>query len=163
MVLHLHDTPWLEDSWSMNDIHIVNPQTLLADQPYISRNFLTSSSLDTPMQSTQGYPLIRNSIVFALGVALLEISYGKALSSFETPDDIDQSGRQELTDYRIAHRLVEKLATRELPKFANAIRRCIYCIFDSPVCSLKDDDFREKFYQGVIVPLQENYDCVMDG
>jgi hypothetical protein len=163
MVLHLHDTPWLEDTWSMNDIHIVNPKTLLTDQPYISRNFSALSNSDSPMQqSIQRLRIIKNSIVFSLGVSLLEISYGKALSSFETPDDLDQGKRQQWTDYLIAYRLAEDLATRELPNFADATRRCIHCNFDSSVYSLKDDDFRERFYQGVIVPLQKDYDYVMD-
>jgi hypothetical protein len=161
MVLNLHDTPWLEDTWSMNDIHIVSPKTLLADQPYVSRNFSASSKPGPTMQSIQRLRIIKNSIVFALGVALLEISYGKTLSSFETPDDLDQGRRLEWTDYLIACRLAEDLRTRELPNFANATRRCIHCILDSSVYSLKDNDFRESFYQGVIVPLQKDYDFVM--
>lgn len=164
MVLHLHDTPWLEDTWSMNDIHIVDPKTLLTDQPYVSRNFSASSSPNPPMQQpVKKLQIIRNSVVFALGVALLEISYGKVLSSFETPNDIDEGGRQDLTNLSIAYRLVEGLPGQELPQYANATRRCIYCDFDSLVCSLKNVDFRERFYQGVIVPLQKDYDYVMDG
>lgn len=164
MVLHLHDTPWLEDTWSMNDIHIVDPKTLLTDQPYVSRNFSASSSPDPSIQQpVKKLKIIRNGVVFALGVALLEISYGKALSSFEKPDDIDEGGRQDLTALNIAYRLVEGLPGQELPYYANATRRCIYCDFDSPVCNLDNVDFRERFYQGVIVPLQKDYDYVMDG
>ena len=61
----------------------------------------------------------------------------------------------------IAYRLAEDLPSRELPNFADATRRCIECTFDSQKCSLDNDDFRERFYQGVVVPLQKDYDYVM--
>lgn len=161
-VLHLHDTPWLTETWSMNDIHIMGRTSLLSDQPYLSKNFVPSTNNPCTITPGQRLRIIKNSIIFALGVALLEISYGSPLSTFETAEDLDQGKRLDWTDYFIADRLAEGLAARELPNYADATRRCIHCNFDSSVYSLKNDDFRERFYQGVIVPLQKDYDYVMD-
>jgi hypothetical protein len=137
-------------------------QSLLSDQPYVSTKF-TSNANTLPAAPTQQCSkiFIKNSIVFALGVALLEISYGHTLATFETPADLEQGKRMPWTDCMIAHRLAKDLPSRELPNFADATRRCIHCSFDSSVYNLNDDDFRERFYQGVVVPLQKDYDYAM--
>ncbi|KAF2867390.1 hypothetical protein BDV95DRAFT_610791 [Massariosphaeria phaeospora] len=158
-VLQLHDTPWLGETWSTKDIFILSHgQTpILLSQPYVSKSF-TSPTNATQFCGSK-HRIIKNATVFALGIALLEISYGRRLITFETPDDLDDHGnRTLLTDYLIADRLVESIHTRELPNFANAARRCVHCNFDGVVYSLKNDSFRENFYQGVIVPLQQDYD-----
>ncbi|KAF2468960.1 uncharacterized protein BDR25DRAFT_344152 [Lindgomyces ingoldianus] len=160
-VLQLHNTPWLAENWSMKDIHIMNnaQPSLLTDQPYICKNFASTTPL--PQTQHKRSRVVKNSVVFALGIALLEISYGKPLSAFETQDDLDDhENRNPLTEYFVADRLAEKIHVRELRNYADATRRCVHCIFDSSVYSLEDDDFRERFYQGVIVPLQQDYDYV---
>jgi hypothetical protein len=161
-VLQLHNTSWLGETWKLSDIHVVDRQTLLSDQPYVSTKFMPNSTTLSmaPFQKTPNI-FIKNSVVFALGVALLEISYGNVLETFETPADLEQGKRMPWTDCMIAYRLTERLSSRELPNFADAARRCIHCSFDSSVYSLDNDDFREKFYQGVIVPLQEDYNYAM--
>ena len=158
-VYHLHNTSWLEESWDLNDICILS-QSALSDQPYISRDFPATA---TPPAHGQRMRIIKNSIIFALGVALLEISYGKSLQTFVTKEDLDDAtgSRTAFTDYLIAIRLAEGLRTRELPNYADATQRCIHCNFEASVFSLDDDDFRERFYQGVIVPLKKDYEYVV--
>ncbi|ORY17089.1 hypothetical protein BCR34DRAFT_583855 [Clohesyomyces aquaticus] len=160
-VLQLHDTPWLAETWTMKDIYLMDPATssLLADQPYVSKSFTPKPA--TPSQQAKKSRFIRNSTVFALGVTLLEISYGQPLSAFTTPDDLDDNGnRTSMTQYFIADRLAENIHLRELRNYSDAVRRCVYCTFDCSAFSLTDDDFRERFYQGVVVPLQKDYEYV---
>jgi hypothetical protein len=157
-VYHLHNTPWLEETWDLNDICILS-QSLLSDQPYISREF---PAIAAPPAQSQRMRIIKNSIIFALGVALLEISYGKPLNTFVTSEDLDANGnRTAFTDYLIADRLIEGLRMRELENYADATQRCIHCNFEASVFSLDNDDFRERFYQGVIVPLRKDYEYVV--
>jgi len=158
-VYHLHNTPWLEETWGLKDICILS-QSVLSDQPYISRDFPATAP---PPAHSQRMRIIKNSIIFALGVALLEISYGKPLQTFVTKEDLDNAtgNRTAFTDYLIAIRLAEGLRTRELPNYADATQRCIHCNFEASVFSLDDDDFRERFYQGVIVPLRKDYEYVV--
>jgi hypothetical protein len=160
-VLHLHGTSWLAETWSMNDIHIMGRTSLLSDQPYLSKNFIPSTNVPSAGITGPKLRIIKNSMIFGLGVALLEIAYGSPLSTFETADDLDHGTRLDWTDYLIADRLTNGLSARELPNYANATRRCIHCNFDSSVYSLNNNDFRERFYQGVIVPLQEDYNYAM--
>lgn len=103
--------------------------------------------------------ITKSPTIFALGVALLQLSHAKRIDAFATTDDLDAQGNRTFwTDYMIADRLADDLLARELPNFANATRRCIHCNFEGTVYSLNDDGFRERFYQGVIVPLQQDYD-----
>lgn len=156
-VYHLYNTPWLEETWGLNDICILS-QSVLSDQLYISREFPATA---LPQSQNQKVAIIKNSIIFALGVALLEISYGKPLHTYVTADDLDAAGsRTAFTDYLIADRLAKGL--QELPNYADATRRCIHCNFEASVFSLDDDDFRERFYQGVIVPLRKDYEYVVN-
>lgn len=100
----------------------------------------------------------KNEMVFGLGIALLELSYGKPISWFKTADDLDDQGNETIyTEYFIASRLTEAIDKRELSKYAKAALRCVTCNFDTFTYSLDDSDFRERFYQGVILPLQQDY------
>jgi hypothetical protein len=156
-VYYLYDTPWLGETWNMNDVSILS-QSLLSDQPYLLKTF--PSTQPTILQG-QRLRIIKNKIIFALGVALLEISYGKPLHTFTIADDLDAGRRTTFTDYLIAERLVESLHTRELPNYATATQRCIHCNFEASVFSLDNNEFRERFYQSVIVPLRKDYNYVM--
>lgn len=143
----------------MGDIFCLADNGALIDHLYVSKSFDASGSTGQP--GAKPHRIIKNATIFALGVALLEISYGEPLETFQTPDDLDPQGKRTMwTDYLIADRLVGDLHKRELPNFANATRRCVHCTFDSTVYSLDDDDFRERFYQGVIVPLKQDHDYV---
>lgn len=71
-VYYLHDTSWLEETWDINDISVLS-QPLSSDQPYISKEF---PSLGVKSSRNSKVRIIKNSIIFALGVALLEISHG---------------------------------------------------------------------------------------
>jgi hypothetical protein len=155
-VVQLHDTPWLGETWSTNDISLLSdtPDPSLTEEPYVSTIFPS-----TPLLHTKRFRAIKNATIFALGVALLEISHGRQLSTFEMPEDLDDQGhRTAWTDYLIADRLVEGIHKRELPNFANAAQRCVHCNFESSVYSLHDEGFRERFYQGVIAPLKKDYE-----
>jgi hypothetical protein len=39
----------------------------------------------------------------------------------------------------------------------------VHCTFESSVYSLHDEGFRERFWQGVIKPLKDDYDYAMGG
>lgn len=98
-------------------------------------------------------------MLFSLGVALLELSYGKPLASFKSSEDLDDQGNEDvLTEYSIVKRLTETIHKRELPRYTRAVRNCIHPT-PSDTCSfsLDDDMFRSIFYQDVVLPLQEDY------
>ncbi|KAF2810899.1 uncharacterized protein BDZ99DRAFT_475769 [Mytilinidion resinicola] len=158
-VLQLHGTPWLSETWSMKDIYFVenSKNAMLSDQPYVSKNFTPTPGFTTPRHKRPR--LVKNSIIFALGVALLEVSYGKPISSFKTAEDWDHDGKRTVwTEFSVADRLADALRDCELANYFNAVYRCVHYNFESSSYSLTDDGFRERFYQGVVVPLQQDYD-----
>jgi hypothetical protein len=100
-------------------------------------------------------------MVFALGVVLLEMSYGKHILSLETAEDSGPHGNDTtLTKMYIANRLVDEIGDRESKNYADAARRCIQCCFDTHPHDLNFKEFRDLFYQGVVLPLQLDYDFI---
>jgi hypothetical protein len=136
----------------MKDIYFINDRkgSSLFDQPYVSKSF---APVPNSQQSTKPKSrcFIKNEMVFALGVALLELSYGKPLLSFKTADDLDAQGNEtSFTEFSIANRLIDDIRGRELPKYAEAVIRCIRCNFKTFTYSFDVNEFRECFYQGVV-------------
>jgi hypothetical protein len=128
------------------------------NHPYVSLTFASPSGLQNP-NSTKRRRCVKNELVFALGVALLELSWGKPLLSLKAPEDLNDQGNEDsMTEFSIATRLADSIHNRELPNYAKAVVRCIHCNFDTFTYDFDDKDFRERFYEGVVLPLQEDYE-----
>ncbi|KAF2422208.1 hypothetical protein EJ08DRAFT_483600 [Tothia fuscella] len=159
-VLQLHTTPWLEDGLWKEDVRFVRTKmkTQSAPYAYIQKRFESVSSNGTsPRRYSSSNPTIRNDTIFALGVSLIELSLGRTLRSFAEEQDLGPDGQpNEVTDLSIARRLLtERIQPSEGERYANAVNRCIHCLFDGINPSLEDDAFRHAFYQGAVVPLKE--------
>ena len=163
-VLQLADTPWLSSNWGLQDIYLLNsdpqnPSPTLA-QPYVRRSFVGAKTLTNTAKAT-ARPLVANETVFALGIILLELSFGQPLSSFKTATDIDAQGNDTpYTELMIASRLLQALILLEGDKYTDVARRCLMCSFNSAGSNLEDPAFQEQFYVGVVAPLQEIYDVL---
>jgi hypothetical protein len=161
-VLQLADTPWLSSNWGLQDIYLLtsSPQNpgLTPAQPYVRRSFVGAKKLINTAKATTR-PLVANETVFALGVILLELSFGRPLSSFKIATDVDAQGNDTpYTEHLIASRLLEMLILLEGDKYADAAKRCLMGSFNSAGSNLEDPAFQEQFYAGVVAPLQEVYD-----
>jgi hypothetical protein len=133
-----------------------NQNISFSDQLYVSRTFTSATPQASP---SKNHRFVKNETVFALGVALLELSWRQSLLSLKMPDDLDEQGKENsLTEFSIAMRLADEIHTRELPNYAKAVARCIRCSFDTFAYDFDDREFRERFYEGVVVPLQEDYE-----
>ncbi|KAE9375901.1 hypothetical protein N431DRAFT_481106 [Stipitochalara longipes BDJ] len=163
-LLQLHTTPWLGHSLDLSDVRLIansNSSTAI-DAMYISRGFSSKTSTSNKPSSRS---FIKNEQVFALGVALLELSYGQPLLSLKTDADPDPSiGTAVFTEYSIACRLVDDVALREGDRYASAAKRCVLLRFETTnSTSLDDATFQQLFYQGVIEPLREIYTFATKG
>ena len=159
-VLQLSKTPWLSDSWDLSDIHMLNSKDgiFVATEAYVSRKFAIKSSLNNNTKSKSRW-FLQNETVFALGVLLIELSFGQPLHTYKTLADVDGQGNDDvLTEYKIAIRLVKELEDREVPNYSEAAQRCIYFNFDTTNPDLENQHFQEQFQRGVVTPLQELYD-----
>lgn len=97
---------------------------------------------------------IRYETIFALGVALIELSLGKSLRSFVQDDDLGPVGEPNfLTNLSIAQRLItEEAQSKEGARYANTVNRCINCLFDGIDPSLENEQFQQGFYRSAVSP-----------
>lgn len=162
-VLQLYNTPWLPTAWDSNDIFMLRTSvgSTLPSQFYVSQTF---DSLPTQATITKRRRCVKNEMVFALGVTLLELSYGQPLLSLKTPDDLNEQGIEDsMTEVSIATRLADRIHKRESDNYARAVLRCVRCSFDAFSCDFEDRVFREKFFNGVVTPLRADYEYATTG
>lgn len=158
-VLRLYDTPWLVPSWDLCDIYFLRDArgNYLLDRPYVSFPIGTPAAVKS--QRAYRRRLVKNEIVFALGVALIELSYAKALHNLTEAPDLDENGNRDImTEYATVTRLAGNLHQRELPNYAKATTRCINFNFETLAYDLNDQDFRARFYEGVVMPLRADWE-----
>jgi hypothetical protein len=97
--------------------------------------------------------LIRNRLLFSLGVTLLELAYQAPLQSLQKDIDIDANVPPN-TDYHIANRVRFQVAYLMGPKYAEVVRKCIQCDFGHGD-DLDQTRLQEGFHQDVICKLEE--------
>ncbi|KAF4445537.1 hypothetical protein F53441_10734 [Fusarium austroafricanum] len=163
-VLQFHATPWLNNDWDSAEIYFLRGRDkyVQTDRPYVSKHFAKDQSHVSNSKSRD--PCVSNEITFALGVALLELSYGRRLLDFQQPEDLDKNGDvYALTKFLIAKRLVQRLdnTKREPSNYVDVVDRCVRCRFDTISTSLEDPTFLTLFYKGVIQPLQDIYNSLL--
>ena len=132
----------------------------MVDPVYISRTFTAATTTHSGTQNARRFRRgVKNELAFSLGVALIELSWGKSLLSFKTDDDLNEHGVVDsATEYIVARRLADELHRRESTNYAEAVARCISCNFDTSTYEFEGKEFRERFYESVVLPLQNDYE-----
>ncbi|KAH8690916.1 hypothetical protein BGW36DRAFT_364465 [Talaromyces proteolyticus] len=162
-VLQLHETPWLDEDWGNDNIFFIRTlDKTIYDHPFVSRHFnLTNVPSSKTFPASMGR-IIRNRTLYALGISLIELWYGKPLPELYKPEDGPQGTGDPridlMTGWNTADRLVDELYSEAGGKYSDAVRRCIRCDFDRRSSSLEDAAFQRDVYQGVVAQLQENFD-----
>ncbi|KAL4897872.1 purine and uridine phosphorylase [Aspergillus ambiguus] len=158
-VLYYHATPWLNKAWRSDDVHFLggrdsllrHPQQVL---PYMSTSIRTSSSIQSQNQSPEYHHIIRNPVLFGLGVMFLELAYQAPLRTLQQPIDLQKGETQGFADYFTAHRLVDHSYRMVSKSFKMIIKKCLHCDFGH------DSDFsspalQEAFYHDVVAGLEK--------
>ncbi|KAF1954594.1 hypothetical protein CC80DRAFT_595012 [Byssothecium circinans] len=153
-VIQLFDTSWLRQSWTLDDVYVNRNDNDC--QVYIpiwfdgrTRTHRTSAAMPV---------FVKNQVVFALGVALLELTYGKEIEFFAKEEDLDCNKQPHaLTQYIIADRLTKEVQETETPRFARAIAKCICPASDTYDFDLSNEGYRNRFYADVLQPLEQDY------
>jgi hypothetical protein len=158
-MLQLYSTPWLSDDWRSSEIFFLYRSgatpTSIYNNPFVFSSLSLQKRKSTPAQRATSR-VIRNHTLFALGVLLIEIWYGKPLEELQSASDLNHQGTPGIawcTATRIAEEELEFQAGR---RYADAVRRCIRCEFgEHRTPDLQSESFQQAVFEGVVVPIEK--------
>ncbi|KAF9694900.1 hypothetical protein EKO04_006823 [Ascochyta lentis] len=162
-VLQLHETSWLSDDWSIDSVFFVERPGIDAyDYPFVAQRFHQASSRITSAIPGQMVHVIPNQALYGLGIALIELWYGKTLAELheigDGPLNLSDSEKNFLTTFNTAYRLISELEDEAGEMYSGAVRRCIQCDFQSRARNFRDAQFQKAVFEGVVAQLKANYD-----
>jgi hypothetical protein len=111
------------------------------------------------LEDKKAHPFIRNGTIFALGIALIELCFGKVIEDLRTDEKLGEDGLlNDLTQLSIARRLLEEreIHDRAGTRYEDAVRRCIFCEFDQHSNTLEKSEFRRAVFEKVVTLLEED-------
>jgi hypothetical protein len=156
-VLHFHATSWLPNAWDSQRILVAGtpvsggPDIKYVMEPYAMTEIDKSSPCTQPLSAKPSQMLIRNRLLFSLGIVLLELAYQRPLASLTS--DLDRIGvSSENVPYRTAERLSFRVGEKLGANYAELVRKCIHCDFGNGF-DLKQMRLQEAFYQSVVCEL----------
>ncbi|KAF7505893.1 hypothetical protein GJ744_012428 [Endocarpon pusillum] len=161
-VLQFRSTPWLANSWNSNEILVstsepssttTNDTTMTnIHEPFVSACIRNPYDMPAPSNSLPSRTLIRNHLLFRLGVILLEIAFQKPLDEMKETTDTDGQDDSN-ADFWAADRLRHQVSACLAPKYAEVVRKCIHCDFGKDF-DLTATNLQEAFYQDVVCELK---------
>ncbi|KAL8939216.1 MAG: hypothetical protein Q9211_002839 [Gyalolechia sp. 1 TL-2023] len=160
-VLQLDKTFWLQPRWSSADIFFLFKDSKTRfDQPYLSSRICVNSLYSHSQQpniADEMAHIIHSDILFALGVTLIELAFGKALVEMQRPEDTQSD--EILTIIKTSHRILDLVYTESGGRYGDVVRRCLHCSFDVRDKSFENDDFQEAVIDLVVAPLMQDLEA----
>ena len=160
-VLQLDGTSWLKPRWSSKDIFFHEKNNQASDihywQPYIFWK-LCAADKSTPDSSDSSSPrkyMVRSEVLFALGLTLIELCFGKPLADMHVPEDGDP--KEATTEMTTAYRLCGSVFNEMGEFYDNAVRRCLYQPFDVRDMSLDNEELQKLVFDGIVTPLNDDF------
>ena len=155
-VLQFHATPWLLSSICSNDVLLPGDPTITGaaalHEPYVDVSIKGPHGPPTRQTAFPSRTLIRNRLLFSLGVMLLELAYQTPLHLLQKDTDVDAHLAPN-TEYHIADRVRHDAASMMGPRYAEVVRKCIQCDFGKGD-DLSKTKLQEGFNQDVICELE---------
>ncbi|OJI83018.1 hypothetical protein ABZX51_006109 [Aspergillus tubingensis] len=158
-VLQYHGN-WLKKYWDSSDIQLPADDDNKADATddvlpsdlYLpwSLNAQHSPSAPTDIKYTQQSPLVRNQVLFPLGIALTELSLGKSITSLRRPQD--EQGNEDSTRFITAFRVLNRVQQESGSNYRDAVHNCL-CWLDVDSPCLEDEKFQGRVFNAVVAPL----------
>lgn len=156
--LQLYSSPWLTAQWSKKDIVFLRdkdfPDSVVADQPYISRDFAPSVPNSGPMFAHG------DRSIFNLGIMLLELCFGVALEDHKLRPNFTHNGQSNpYLELAQAREWCSSACDEAGPEFADAIQWCL----QMNSIEVKSKEGRERLFAEVVKPLQNCHDAMTGG
>ena len=156
-VLQLDETLWMKRQWKSSDIffyyqegHAMKKSEPCVTEPYLSwkPGKVTNRPGEPPPLKAH---LVHSEALFALGLTLIELCFGKTLSMMQEPDDVDSN--EAITRLNAARRLLDQVYDECGGSYGDVVRRCLFCPFDVRDASLDNDEFQEAVFDHIVTPL----------
>ena len=160
-VLQLDGTSWLRPQWSSKDIFFHEKNNRASDPdytyPYMSWKLCRTDktvlrSFDSCFRGTY---VVRSEVLFALGLTLIELCFGKTLADMRVPEDGDP--KEATTEMKTAHRLCKSVYSEMGTSYGDAVRRCLYQPFDVRDLSLDNEELQQKVFDDIVTPLNDDW------
>ncbi|KAJ5795317.1 hypothetical protein N7457_001916 [Penicillium paradoxum] len=146
---------WLKASWDSSDIYLAageDGSSVLMENLYLSWPILAPGTRRENCDFAR-YPGVRNNLLLPLGLALVELSLGKDLSTFFAPEDEHQDPL--VTRFRAASRLVTHVYLQSGAHYADAVHSCLHWPGVSSLCN--EDGFTESVFEGIVSPILKDF------
>ncbi|KAL8789556.1 MAG: hypothetical protein Q9195_006783 [Heterodermia aff. obscurata] len=158
-VLQLDGTSWLNSQWSTHDIYFhrkLGEHSTPLTHPYLSwRQCADVEDLCVSTRTlTIGNHMIRNENLFALGLTLTELCFGKPFSALHIPKDKDSI--DDVANAKCAFRLLDFVYDEMDDVYGDVVRRCLFQPPDVRDTNLNTEEVQQKVYADIVVPLIEN-------
>lgn len=151
-VLELHGS-WLREHWRARDIKIYTEESASLDSPYISWNASGEVNPSHICQERNGTALVRNEILFPLGLVLVELSLCHSLESLRTQDDMDTV--ESNVHLKTASRLIPNVAMQSGIDYSRVVDRCLFWP-GTKGCTMDNETMQDEVFQEIVLPLVEN-------
>jgi len=155
-VLQLHETEWLRERWTKQDIFFIREplgaggrQNIDLSHPVVHQAF-TAPVPPTPQDLAESLLVRCNKSLVCLGIVLIELCYWKDLHSLHNGNSGNQGASAE---HAIAARMIDQLYDEAGFNYGESVRRCITGL-DLRETQLECDEFKKEAYHKIVQPLE---------
>jgi hypothetical protein len=166
-LLQFHQTRWLRESWSSDDIMLSENQRNAMDlsnkpddckeeldaiqEPYANVSIREENATATQPAARQPSP-IKNRALFNLGKILLELAFLAPFQKLKLPEEEGSQSTEDAENLIAADRLLCSVSAEMGLDFPEIVRKCIHCDF-AQGHDLGSERLQAAFYQYVICGL----------
>ena len=166
-VLQLDGTSWLKSEWSSGDIffHLKKElsQNLEYSYPYLSWQPCCKVETSNHEQGNSlSSPMVRSSVLLALGLTLIELCFGRTLDEMRRPEDDDSNNAA--VRFKTGIRLHRRVENEMGVPYGEVVRRCLFQPFDFREVRLDVEEVQQKILDDIVTPLVNdlnNFDGVL--
>lgn len=160
-VLQYHATPWLKMPWRSEDIFFFDhdgqslPKTKLSlTAPHVNVKVRGTDGQFSQTSTVAAQNLVRNPLLFGLGIMLIEIANSSILQGLQQPSDLEGGQDNQYTEYHVAKRLAHSLGREMGASYGKIVQKLLYCDFG---CGddLNDPELQARIHKDVVCELDE--------
>lgn len=157
-ILQFHGS-WLKAQWRTKDILLRTSESRnkAPDSIYLAQqkpeNADQSGTPASEQNNSLSTHLIRNEILFPLGLALVELSLGQTIASMRKPEDDDPV--EAVANLKTAVRLLSDVLNESGMRYEEVVDKCLVWPGRKDT-KFDDEDFQRTMFDSIISPLLED-------